>query len=121
MTPRERNLADIGLIALRHGLTRHDILRHHGKRCERVKAARRDVALHFRAKDYSWPKIGRVVDRDHSSVMAWAGKIKPTISWGQLGFNQAGDSGCAKESGAVPRSETQEAAPTSTAFKGGSK
>jgi chromosomal replication initiation ATPase DnaA len=75
MTPRERNLSDIGLIALRHGLTRHDVLNHYGKRCDRKAAARRDVALHFRAKDYSWPKIGRIVSRDHSTVMAWAGAI----------------------------------------------
>lgn len=74
MTPRERNLADIGLIALRYGLTRQDILNHHGKRCLRVNDARRDVALHFRAKNYSWPKIGRIVGRDHSTVIHWATK-----------------------------------------------
>lgn len=71
MTPRERHLSDIGLIALKHGLTRHDILNHHGKRCERVAAARCDVAMHFRAKHYSWPKIGRIVGRDHSTVLHW--------------------------------------------------
>ena len=71
MTPRERHLADIGLIALRHGLTRYDVLNHFGKRCERKSAARRDVALHFRAKDYSWEKIGRIVGRDHTTVIHW--------------------------------------------------
>jgi len=71
MTPRERHLSDIGLIALRHGLTRWDILNHHGKRSDRVAEARRDVALHFRAKDYSWPHIGRIVGRDHSTVLHW--------------------------------------------------
>lgn len=71
MTPRERHLAEIGQIAKRHGVTAFDILQHRGKRSEKLASARRDVAVHFRAKDYSWPKIARIVSRDHSTVIHW--------------------------------------------------
>lgn len=72
MTPRERYLADIGLIALRHGVTREQVLKHHS-RCPKVRQARRDVALHFRNQGMTWIKIGRICNRDHSTLVAWAG------------------------------------------------
>jgi Bacterial dnaA protein helix-turn-helix len=70
MTPRERSMSEIGLIALRHGLTRWDILNHSRKR--KVVDARRDVVLHFRAKGRSFPEIGRLIDRHHTTVMSLA-------------------------------------------------
>ncbi len=66
MTPRERNLADIGLIALRHGLTRHDVLGRSRKPI--AVAVRRECAEHFVAKGKGWSEIGRIMQRDHSSV-----------------------------------------------------
>lgn len=74
MTPRERYLADIGLIALRHGVTRQDVLKRHS-RCPKVRKARMAVALHLREQGMSWSKMGRLCDRNHSTLMAWAGLV----------------------------------------------
>ena len=72
MTPKERNLADIGLIALRHGLTRHDILG--WSRKDHIVKARQHCFRHFRQKTVngrimSYPEIGRLFGRHHSTVI----------------------------------------------------
>lgn len=67
MTPRERNLADIGLIALRFNLTRWDVLGRSHKR--KVVDARRAVVMHYRAQGKSFPEIGAIIGRHHTSVM----------------------------------------------------
>ena len=68
MTPRERTLADIGLIALRHGLTRYDILGH--DRRSHVVAARAEAACYLRDKGRSYPEIGRDLgNRHHTTIM----------------------------------------------------
>lgn len=67
MTPRERNIAAIDEIAVRHGITRHEILgsdlRPH------VCIARSECAKHFRAQDKSLPAIGRILGRHHTTVL----------------------------------------------------
>lgn len=66
-TPRERTLNEIGLIALRHGFTREDVL---GKSRNRsLTHVRRHVARHFRDKGKSLCEIGRIMGRDHSTVI----------------------------------------------------
>jgi len=67
MTPRERNLADIGLIALRHGLTRHDILRRRGPQGI-VTQARKACAEHFIRQGKSLCETARILDRDHTTI-----------------------------------------------------
>ena len=68
MTPRERTLADIGLIALRHGLTRYDILGH--DRRSHVVRARAEAACFLRGKGRSYPEIGRDLgNRHHTTIM----------------------------------------------------
>jgi len=116
MTPKERNLSDIGLIALRHGVTRHDILNRHGKRCPKVHAARKAVALHFRAKEHTWTQIGRVVGRDHSTVMFWAGFTKPSRGCGKLKITAQLEDICAKEKRPAKRSKRFNG-PNITAFE----
>lgn len=67
LTPRERNLADIGLIALRHGYTRDDIL---GPRKHKTLIrARWDCIAMFRRRGMSTTEIGRVMLRDHSTIV----------------------------------------------------
>lgn len=67
MTPREKTLADVGLIALRHGLEREDLL---GRaRLPRISRARHEAFYHFRRKGWSYPEIGRLFGRDHSTII----------------------------------------------------
>jgi len=72
-TPRERNLADIGLVALRHGFTRQDIL----STCKTKKLvlARQDCIAMFRSRGLSTPQIGRIMGRDHSTIIHALQKI----------------------------------------------
>ena len=67
MTPRERYLADIGLIALRHGVTREDVLGR--SRVGRIVEARQHCYWHFRERGRTFPEIARIMRRDHSSVI----------------------------------------------------
>lgn len=97
MTPREKNMSDIGLIALRHGVTRNDVLNHHGKRCPKVHAARYDVAMHFRERELSWSQIGRIVGRDHSTVLFWAGRVKTNRTCGKVNISAQLTAFCANE------------------------
>ena len=70
-TPRERNMADIGLIALKHGFQRGDIFSK--TRNKRLTAARRECAQFFRDQGKSYPEIGRIMDRHHSSIISLIG------------------------------------------------
>lgn len=67
MTPRERYLADIGLIALRHGVTREDVLGR--SRVGRIVEARQHCYWHFRERGRTFQQIGKMMGRDHSSVV----------------------------------------------------
>lgn len=67
LTPRERNLADIGLIALRFNLTRHDILQRRGRK-PRLTDARIAVAKHFLGKGKTLCETARIMERNHTTV-----------------------------------------------------
>lgn len=67
MTPREKNLKDIENLAEGYGYTVADIL---GKsRFKRVVAVRRLCILMLREKGYSTTEIGRIMNRDHSTIV----------------------------------------------------
>jgi len=67
MTPKEKNLADINEIAYKYGYTAEDIL---GKsRYKRLVMVRRECVGMLRAKGYSTTEIGRIMNRDHSTIV----------------------------------------------------
>lgn len=68
MTPMERTMSDIGLIALKHGLQREDLL---GRdRREKAARARQEAFYKLRYKGWSYRKIGKLFGRDHKTVVA---------------------------------------------------
>ena len=76
-SPREKNLADIGLIALRHGFTRHDVL---GPcKVRPLVMARRECIAMFRARGLSTPQIGRIMQRDHSTIVHALQQMKTPV------------------------------------------
>lgn len=72
MTPREKHMAEIGIIALSHGLTVHDILRKRRTTCQRLRDARRDSMDMLKSRGMKWEQIGRVIGRHHTTAIAWA-------------------------------------------------
>jgi chromosomal replication initiation ATPase DnaA len=72
MTARERNMVLIAEIAQRYGVSHDDIFRHHRNQCASIRLARKSIVMHFRGMDYSYPKIGRLIGKHHSTVMGWA-------------------------------------------------
>ena len=67
MTPREKNLIIIDHIASDYGYDRHDIL---GKRRFKVLVEIRYECIKlFRERGYSTPEIGRIMKRDHSTIV----------------------------------------------------
>ena len=67
MTPREQNLADIEIIAKEHRFTLEDIL---GKsRFGPLVKVRRKCVVMLRDKGYSTTEIGRIMNRDHSTIV----------------------------------------------------
>lgn len=67
LTPREKNLADIGEIAYKYGLTVDDMI---GKRKHKMLMnARRECVAMLRAKGLSTPQIGKIMNRDHSTIV----------------------------------------------------
>jgi chromosomal replication initiation ATPase DnaA len=67
MTPREKNLAAIGEIAYKYGYTVEDMLG--PRRFKKMVAVRRECIVMLRAKGYSTTEIGRIMNRDHSSIV----------------------------------------------------
>lgn len=67
LTPREKNLADIGRIASRHGFTADDILG--PSRTAKLVRARQDCVTMFRDRGHSTTEIGRIINRDHSTIV----------------------------------------------------
>jgi chromosomal replication initiation ATPase DnaA len=66
MTPREKNLALIDEVAQLHGYTVEDIL---GKsRLKKLVAIRQLCVFRLRDEGYSTTEIGRIMDRDHSTI-----------------------------------------------------
>lgn len=67
MTPREKNLAEIDAIAELYGYTLEDIL---GKsKLKELVAVRRKCVVWLRGKGYSTTEIGRIMNRDHSTIV----------------------------------------------------
>lgn len=74
MTPRERNLAEIDAIAELYGYTVEDIL---GKsKVGPLIKVRRMCVLRMRNKGYSTLAIGRIMNRDHSTIVHSLQKIR---------------------------------------------
>lgn len=67
MTPRERNLMEIDCIAKQHLLTSEDILGKSRKRM--IVNARRKCMVMLRNKGHTTTEIGRILNRDHSTVV----------------------------------------------------
>jgi hypothetical protein len=68
MTPRQKNLAAIDVIAQQYGYTVEDMLGR--SRLKRVVAVRHLCILMLREKGYSTTEIGRVLGgRDHSTIV----------------------------------------------------
>jgi chromosomal replication initiation ATPase DnaA len=67
MTPREKNLAEIDAIAELYGYTAEDVL---GKsKLKALVAVRRKCIVWLRGKGYSTTEIGRIMHRDHSTIV----------------------------------------------------
>ncbi len=67
MTPRERNLAEIDAIAELYGYTAEDIL---GKsKLKKLVEVRRKCVVWMRGKGYSTTEIGRIMNRDHTTIV----------------------------------------------------
>ena len=67
MTPRERNLTIIDHIASEYGYDRHDVV---GKRRFKVLVEiRHECIKFFRERGHSTPEIGRILNRDHSTIV----------------------------------------------------
>jgi chromosomal replication initiator protein len=67
MTPREKNLAEIDAIAELYGYTLEDIL---GKsKLKALVAVRRKCIVWLREKGYSTTEIGRIMNRDHTTIV----------------------------------------------------
>lgn len=67
MTPREKNLAEIGKIAYKYGFTVEDMI---GKRkYKMLMVARRECVAMLRAKGLTTVQIGKIMARDHSTIV----------------------------------------------------
>jgi chromosomal replication initiation ATPase DnaA len=67
MTPREKNLAEVADIAEDHGYTLNDILGH--CRTKPLVAVRLECIKTFRDRGLSTPQIGRIMNRDHTTIV----------------------------------------------------
>ena len=67
MTPRQKNLNDIEEIANEYDYTTQDIL---GKcKTRHLVMVRRKCVVMLREKGYSTTEIGRIMQRDHSTIV----------------------------------------------------
>jgi chromosomal replication initiator protein len=67
MTPREKNLKDIGHLAEGYGYTVADILG--PSRHRHLVSVRNRCVFMLRDKGYSTTEIGRIMNRDHSTIV----------------------------------------------------
>jgi chromosomal replication initiation ATPase DnaA len=67
MTPREKNLKDIEHLAEGYGYTVADILG--PKRRRHLVSVRNRCVFMLRDKGYSTTEIGRIMNRDHSTIV----------------------------------------------------
>lgn len=68
MTPRARTMAEIEEIAASHGFTLAEIVR--PDRRPALAVARREMMVHLRLKGFTFPQIGTIMRRNHSTVIA---------------------------------------------------
>lgn len=73
MTPREKNLKDIENIAQGYGYTVADILG--PKRRRHLVSVRNLCVFMLRDKGYSTTEIGRIMNRDHSTIVHALNKV----------------------------------------------
>lgn len=66
MTPREKNLAEVAEIAKGHGYTLDEILG--PRRTKHLVSVRLWCILMLRHKGLSTPQIGRIMNRDHTTI-----------------------------------------------------
>lgn len=67
MTPRQANMIAMNDIAKEYDYTAEDII---GKnRCRKLVEIRRKCAVMLREKGYSTTEIGRIMNRDHSTIV----------------------------------------------------
>lgn len=66
MTPRQANLLEIEAIAKAHCFTLEDILG--PRKFKPLVAVRRKCIVMLREKGYSTTEIGRILNRDHSTI-----------------------------------------------------
>ena len=74
MTPRQKNLDDIETIAKEHCFTLEDILG--PRKFKPLVAVRRKCVVMLREKGYSTTEIGRIMNRDHSTICTSLQKSK---------------------------------------------
>lgn len=67
MTPREKNMVEIRQIAHNYGYTVEDILG--PSRNRHLVIVRRECVAMLRAKGLSTVQIGKIMDRDHSTIV----------------------------------------------------
>jgi chromosomal replication initiation ATPase DnaA len=73
-TPREKNLRQVGNIAAHYKITRCDILG--PSRFKLFVNARRSYVNHFIGMNMHPKKIGKIINRDRTTVLYLAGMIK---------------------------------------------
>lgn len=71
VTPREKQMGVVSVISANHDVCKNDVLRHNRKQCPRIANARRDIVMHFRNEGYSFPKIGKILGKHHTTVLGW--------------------------------------------------
>ena len=67
MTPREKNRVSIHAIAQEHDYTFEDIVGH--CKTKHLVTVRRQCVVMLREKGYSTTEIGRIMNRDHSTIV----------------------------------------------------
>lgn len=67
MTPRQKHLNDIGIIALQHGFTAEEVIS--PCRSATLVKARQECIIMFRDRGYSVTEIGRIMRRDHTTIV----------------------------------------------------
>ena len=70
-TPYQLIMEDLQQIATKHQLTLTIVKQKHGNggRKAIILAARREMCLHLRNRGWSYPRIGKFFERDHSTIM----------------------------------------------------
>ena len=67
MTPRQANILEMEVIARKYGYTAEDVI---GKnRQKQLVSVRRQCVVMLREKGYSTTEIGRIMNRDHSTIV----------------------------------------------------